>query len=357
MSEAARSYLLQLRSGVSSGKLTDTKRLERIGHIERFVRATDSSIRASRYPMRASLDEEPETPIESAPPSDPFVAAGTFTDLCLACKNATSFVETKAPGILTSLTDGYISVSGLVYTPSSGTMMCVGFFCSSTIDLSGIVDCRVKPASGTASGTGSYMWKTKILTAQGWGTNTWDDDECLPVPPINVALSSSEISVGASTQATSTCVTYVQWSSSAPAVATVSDYGVVTGRASGSADISATCGANRGSATIKVNMAEEQAPSPPPPNACDDPMTPLVEDCDDPATENYPPYATTYTRTGSLSDLDPLTYAKVQYAPQFFKIYCDVTDWFQWNTDYTIRTYLGTVVNYCWAEPYNGTQN
>ena len=63
-SEAARSYLLQLRSGVSSGKLTDTKRLERIGHIERFVRATDSSIRASRYPMRASLDEEPETPID-----------------------------------------------------------------------------------------------------------------------------------------------------------------------------------------------------------------------------------------------------------------------------------------------------
>ena len=286
MSEAARRYLQQLRTGVTARSLPDQQRLERIAHVERFIKSADSSIQATTSGRRASLDDVPETPEESAPELlypdfNPFVQAGTFTDLCLECKNASSFVETKLLGILTSLTQAIINVDGRIYNPSSGTMTCFLAFCSSTIDLSGLVDCRAKPASGTASGTASYLWKFKLANVQGWGDNTWASDDCVPFPPIKVNLSSSEISVGATSQASANCSAYLQWSSSAPAVASVSDYGVVTGHASGTAEISATCGANRGSATIKVNMAEEQEESPPPPNACDDPMTPAAEECDD----------------------------------------------------------------------------
>lgn len=358
MSQIARNYLQQLRAGVRARSLTEAERLERVAHLERFIGSADSLINLVHVRTRAALDEEPETPIESEPPSDPFVESGTFTDLCLECKNATSFVETNVPGILMSLTDAFITVDRAMYNPSSGTLMCVGFYCSSTIDLSGIVDCRAQPASGTASGTANYMWKLKLLLAQGWGKNTWAKDECEPFPPLKVSLSSSDISVGASSQASTSCVSYVQWSSSAPAVATVSDYGVVTGRASGSAEISATCGANRGSATIRVHLAEEEAPSPPPPDACDDPMTPAVEDCDNTATLSYPPYSVTYTRAGSLSDLDPALRTIYQYVPaQSYSIFCDVTDWYEWNTDHTVGTYVGTVVNRCWITPYNGTQH
>ena len=39
---------------------------------------------------------------------------------------------------------------------------------------------------------------------------------------------------------------------------------------------------------------------------------------------------------------------------QTYTVYCDVTDWYQWNADHTESYYIGTDINYCWLVPYNG---
>jgi len=141
----------------------------------------------------------------------------------------------------------------------------------------------------------------------------------------------------------------VPWSSGNPSVASVDSYGAVTGNRSGSAEIAATCNGMRGSAVIEVHMAEEQTSG----GACDDLMTPAVEDCDDSGTQTPDLYSTTYTRPGSYGEADPSWFTEPEYT-QTYTVYCDVTDWYQWNADHTESYYLGTDINYCWLVPYNG---
>jgi hypothetical protein len=357
MSRLAEDYLRQLRDGVAGRTLNDAQRRERIENVAQFVRVTRLSTPSDAHPPKASATlSESDAPLGSAPaPIGVFVEAGTFTDLCLACKSATSFVQTSVIGILTSSTQATINTGGRTYGPSSGIVTCLTGFCISQVDLSPIVDCRVNPASGTATGNAVWMIRFLGINVTGSTHTSYDQDECTPVGPITVTLA-ADISVGASTQALSSCLTYPQWSSTAPAVATVSTLGVVTGVASGSADISATCGSNRGSATIKVHLAEEvQTQNPNGGSTCDDPMTPAVESCDDATAQHRDPYSVTYTRPGYYGEADDSWFTSPEYAD--YTVVCDVTDWYEWNSDLTAAHYVDTVVNSCWLEPYNGNHH
>jgi uncharacterized protein YjdB len=345
MSKIAKSYLQQLRDGIAGHSLSDAAKQLRLEHVQQFVRSADSAIDASS--KGPALDYVPG----SEPPSgltaeDVFVKAGTFTDLCLSCQNAVGFVQTSVLGILTSSTQASIQVDGRSYSPSTGPATCVGAFCLSLIDLSPIVDCRVKNASGTATSQAAYLWRLYSVNVTAFGMTTYDDDQCVTVPPISVSLGASSISVGASTQATASCYNYLQWSSSAPWIASVSNTGVVTGVSAGRSEISATCGANRGSAMISVTYADDPADS------CDDPMTPAAESCDDQTTPNDP-YSVTYTRPGYYGEADDSWFTLPEFT-ESYTVVCDVTDWYEWNSDHTAAHYVDTVVNSCWLEPYNG---
>ena len=361
ISTMAHAYLKNLNDRTAGNALTDAQRNERIEHVARFVQAVDGSIRtpetaelriAPENADHGALAEEAPTPESESGSTawiDVFVDAGTFTDLCLPCQTANGFVETRYLGLLTSSTSALINVGGAMYNPSSGNWNCIGFACSSVVDLRPIVDCWQRPASGTASSTAIYFTKAKLFNLNLFFKDTYARGECVPPQPPTVSLGSSSISVGASTQATSNCVGYVQWSSGNPGVASVDSYGAVTGNRSGSAEIAATCNGMRGSAVIEVHMAEEQTSG----GACDDLMTPAVEDCDDPGTQTPDLYSTTYTRPGSYGEGDASWFTEPEYT-QTYTVYCDVTDWYQWNADHTESYYLGTDINYCWLVPYNG---
>src|SRR5690349_2682469 len=92
MARAAASYLQNLRDGHAGASLNDTQKRKRLEFVERFINATDSAIVASRLGSRAAMSVVPETEdpeMPSEPPSGGiFVESGTFTDLCLTCKNA-----------------------------------------------------------------------------------------------------------------------------------------------------------------------------------------------------------------------------------------------------------------------------
>ena len=361
MSSGAQSYLKNLNSGIAGIALSNAERNERIKHVSGFLKTVDASIAApENAPLRmapdnpglgAVADEEaptPETEYGSSALPDVFVAAGTFTDLCLPCQTANGFVETNYLGYLTSSTTALITVGGSTYNPSSGNWNCIGIACSSVVDLRPIVDCRQRPASGTASSTAIYFTKLKIFNLNLFFKDTYASGECVPPQPPTVSLASSSISVGTSTQATSSCVGYVQWSSGNPAVASIDDYGVVTGKASGNAEISASCLGMRGSAMIEVHLAEEPTST----DSCDDLMTPDVESCDDSSTQSPERFSTTYTRAGQPGEADPLWF-NVKFA-YVYTVMCDVTDWYQWNADHTAAYYIGTDINSCWLVPNNG---
>jgi len=354
MSRIAHGYLKQLRDGAAGKGLSDSARQERIAHVQQMLNAADSAISASKRGVAPAMASgyDGSVPTESSPTTNDgvFVSAGTFTDLCLSCGNATGFVQTSLLGILTSSTSASIQSGGRSYSPSSGTMTCVGAFCSSSINLSAIVDCRVAKASGTATSNGAYLYRLYIANVSLFSINTYDDDECGPVPALNVSLGASSISVGTSTQAVTTCVGFVQWSSNAPAVASVSNTGVVTGISSGSAEISATCGANRGSATIQVTYANDQV------DQCDDPMTPMVETCDDASSQSVSAYSVTYTRPGYSGEADDSWFTQPEYT-ETYTVVCDVTDWYEWNLEHTAAHYVDTVVNSCWLQPYDGNNH
>ena len=323
-----------------------------------FLKLVDASIATpENAPLRmtpdnagrnALADEEtptPESESGSVPLIDVFVDAGTFTDLCLPCQTANGFMETRYLGYLTSSTTALINVGGSTYNPSSGNWNCFGIACSSVVDLRPIVDCRQRPASGTASSTAIYFTKLKIFNLNLFFKDTYASGECVPPQPPTVSLASSSISVGTSTQATSNCVGYVQWSSGNPAVATVDAYGVVTGKAAGNAEISASCLGMRGSAMVEVHLAEAPTSG----ESCDDVMTPAVEDCDGPNTTTPERYSRTYTRPGNPGEADPLWFnAKFAYV---YRVVCDVTDWYEWNADHTAAHYVGTDINSCWLVP------
>jgi hypothetical protein len=102
-------------------------------------------------------------------------------------------------------------------------------------------------------------------------TVTAADPTITPVASVTVALASSTLNPGQTTQATATTRDasnnvltgrVIVWSSTSPAVATVSSSGVVTAVAAGSAQITATSEGKSGSAGLSV-----AAPPPPPPVA------------------------------------------------------------------------------------------
>jgi len=360
MSTMARGYLKSLNDGTAGAGLSDTQRAERTKHVAQVVELIDASIaQPLRAPLRivpdhadasalASSDLEPYPGSEVLQFPPMFVDAGTFTDLCLGCQKATGFVQTNYPGIVTSVTQATIHVDGQTFGPSSGTSTCLGVACTSQIDLSPIVDCRQKPASGTATSTGTFLLRFKIFNIDFGSKNTYASGECAPVK-LTVTLGSSAISVGSSTQALSTCVGYTQWSSGTPSVARVDDYGVVTGVGSGNAEISATCNAMRGSAMIRVDYADTDANS----DSCDDLMTPAVETCENGSSQGPDPYSVTYTRPGYYGEADDSWFTLPEYT-ETYTVVCDVTDWYEWNWDHTAAHYVGTDVNSCWLEPYIG---
>jgi hypothetical protein len=356
MSKIARGYLQSLNDGTAGTTLNEAQRNERIKHVAQFVKLADASIAGTSSALRVAPDganaallaSDPPTPESGSPQAPPmFEDAGTFTDLCLGCQTATGFVATNYPGIVTSVTQATIHVGGLTYSPSSGISTCVGFNCVSQIDLRPIVDCRQRPADGTASSTGTFLLRFKILNIDFGTKNTYASGECRP-PSVTVSLGASAISVGTSTQATSSCVGYTQWASGASRVATVNEYGVVTGVSAGTAEISATCNSVRGSAMITVNLADTD----PNTDSCDDLMTPAVESCDDPSSgQTWPPFSATYTRGGYWGEADPDWYTLPEFT-QYYTVVCDVTDWYQWNSSHTVAYYVGTDVNSCWLVPY-----
>jgi hypothetical protein len=363
MADAARIYLKNLNEGKAGASLSAADRSERIKRVSEFVEvataaiATPQRARLRVAPAGANLneladvvpldEEEGESSGESLSSYvwPIFVESGTFTDLCLSCQNATGFMQTNYFGLLTSSTQATINVGGLTYNPSSGNASCFGANCLSQIDLAPIVDCHARPASGTASSTATFFVKLKLMNISLGSMNTYDTDECVPPVTPTVTLGSSSISVGVSTQATSSCVTSVQWSSGNAAVASVDVYGVVTGRGAGTAEISAYCNGMRGSATIEVHFAEQT----PTGDSCDDPMTPDTETCETGTTQPADRYSRTYTRPGNPGEADPLWF-NAKYA-LVYKVVCDVTDWYQWNADHTAAYYVGTDINSCWLEP------
>jgi hypothetical protein len=352
MSRVANGYLKQLRDGVTARKLGDSARVERALHVQRFIHAADSAVSISRSGIgSARFDDVPES---TDPPTPPawgwFVDAGTFTDLCLSCKSVTGFMESSIVGIISSSTSASIQTGGRSYSPSSGVNSCLGAFCMSSIDLTPIVDCRVNSAQGTATSTASYLVRVLYINWALSTKTTFDQDECQTTPLIPVTLGASSISVGATTQASSPCVGLPEWSTNAPHIARVSSTGLITGAGAGSAEISVTCGANRGSAIINVTLAETQQTA----GACDDPMTPMVETCDDPSAPTYAPYGVTYTRDGRYGEFPSVWYTEDYRG---YTAVCDVTDWYEWNADHTAAHYVGTDVNYCWLEPYVGNQD
>jgi hypothetical protein len=357
MRTTATTYLENLKAGVAGGGLSATERQTRIQHVQTFIKLADSSLKAPlaapvRLPPNGSDAKAVAAEMQSDPPPTGltdwiFESSGTFTDLCLACKTANGFALTKWAGLITSITQAVITSGGETYNPSSGATMCVGVNCMSQIDLSPIVDCRERPASGTASSTEIFFVKVSLANVSLSSVNTYASGECAP-PSVTVTLGASSISVGASTQAHSSCIGVPRWSSGTPRVATVDGSGVVTGIASGTAEISATCGGVRGSQMIEVHFAET--------DSCDDPMTPATETCDDSSSQNYPPYSVTYTRPGYYGDADPSWFTQPEFT-ETYTVVCDVTDWYQWNSDHTAAYYLGTDINSCWLQPYNGNQH
>jgi hypothetical protein len=358
----ARNYLKNLNDGIAGTALTKQERRDRVEHVTQFVKTAEGSI-ASPATARlrivssdadaaalADVIPTPETGGEMLLPI--FIEAGTFTDLCLACQTATGFVATNYLGIITSLTQATINVGGSIYNPSSGNVQCLGYNCMSQVNLAPIVDCRQRPASGTASSTGIYFLKLKIANVELGSKNTYASGECAP-PNVTVTLGSSSISVGSTTQATSTCVGFVQWASGTPSVATVDASGIVRGVGSGVAEISATCNSVRGSAMIDVHLANTNVNPGPAPSGCDDPMTPAVEDCDNPYTQTNPPYSVTYTRPGYYGEADDAWFTQPEFT-ETYTVVCDVTDWYEWNSGNMGAHYVGTDVNSCWLEPYNG---
>jgi hypothetical protein len=360
MAKTAHDYLKSLNDGSAGAGLTSAQRAERAKHVTEVVKLIDASV---AQPSRAALRVAPEHADATAlaasdlipypgpellqfPPM--FVDAGTFTDLCLGCQKATGFVQTNYPGIVTSVTQATIQVGGQTFSPSSGISTCLGVACTSQIDLSPIVDCRQRPATGTATSTGTFLLRFKIFNIDFGSKNTYASGECAPVK-LTVTLGSSAISVGSSTQALSTCVGYTQWSSGTPSVARVDDYGVVTGIGAGTAEISATCNAMRGSAMIRVDYADTDANS----DNCDDLMTPAVESCDDATSQGRDPYSVTYTRPGYYGEADNSWFTLPEFTDTY-TVVCDVTDWYEWNWDHTSAHYVGTDVNSCWLEPYIG---
>jgi hypothetical protein len=358
----ARSYLKNLNDGIAGATLTKDERRERVEQVAQFVKtaegaiATPATARLRIAPPgadAAALADVIPTPESGGQMLWPiFVDAGTFTHLCLACQKATGFVATNYIGLITASTQATINVGGSTYNPSSGNVQCVGVNCMSQINLSPIVDCRQRPASGTASSTGIFFLKVQVANLELGSKNTYASGECAP-PRVTVTLGSSSISVGASTQATSTCVGFVQWSSGTPSVATVDGSGVVRGVGSGVAEISATCNSVRGTAMIDVHYAETNVNPGPGPSGCDDLMTPAVESCDDPYTQTNPPYSVTYTRPGYYGEADDAWFTQPEFT-ETYTVVCDVTDWYEWNSGNMGAHYVGTDVNSCWLEPYSG---
>src|SRR5437764_4768862 len=107
----------------------------------------------------------------------------------------------------------------------------------------------------------------------GLGTDDLSADANRIVAAIQVHLAPDSIAVGQTIQATVTMQDRrgrpidraVQWSSSNSAVATVTDSGLVTGVAPGSATITATHRTVTGSADVTVTGTDSVTPPPPPP--------------------------------------------------------------------------------------------
>ena len=360
MSNIAHTYLKNLNDGIAGTTLSEAERNERRRHVGEFITIADGAIAT---PLRAQLWVAPdsarfdqlaeELPAPESGESFPwpiFVDGGTFTDLCLACQTATGFVQTNYIGLLKSSTNATINVGGAMFNPSSGESMCIGTNCLSQIDLRSIVNCRQGPASGTASSVAIFFLKVSFYNMDLGSKNTYANGECVPPAPPTVTFASSSISVGSTTQATSNCVGYVQWSSGKESVASVNSYGVVAGVGAGSAEISATCNGMRGSAVIDVHLAEEPTNT----DSCDDVMTPGVETCEDQNTTQTPDrYSVTYTRPGQYGEADPLWFSLKMTL--VYKVVCDVTDWYEWNADHTEAHYVDTVIDRCWLVPLNGS--
>lgn len=138
-----------------------------------------------------------------------------------------------------------------------------------TVSTSGVVTAKSSGNATISAVSGSGAVGTLGVTVQGGTTTT------APVATVTVSLASGSLTTGQTTQATvllkdgsGNVLTgrSIAYSSSNTAVATVTQSGLVTAVAAGSALISATSEGKNGSASLSVTATSSPAPAPPPTN-------------------------------------------------------------------------------------------
>ena len=105
---------------------------------------------------------------------------------------------------------------------------------------------------------------------------------------------------------------------------------------------------------ISIHLAEQEPQTQSDP--CDDPMTPAVDSCDDPSAQLDAPFGVSYTRPGVYGEAEDSWFTDASYT-QVYTVVCDVTDWYQWNSDHSAKIYLDTEINSCWLQPYFGSEH
>lgn len=146
-------------------------------------------------------------------------------------------------------------------------------------------------ASVSSTGIVTARRVGRVLISARWGNQTrYSATASIDVRTSVVAMSivltpdSVTIGQGATSQLTAQALDSsnarvlvpITWSSSNPAVATVSSTGVVSGVAPGGATITASAGQHSAATSVTVNPATELPPPPPPPPAPPVPVTPTA---------------------------------------------------------------------------------
>jgi hypothetical protein len=239
----------------------------------------DSTVAARRVQLHSALAQL-NADLERAPNANQVIASTTFeppeveaaggfdmsatyTDLSLGNRKVVSYSTATIIALISQSTYGIITVDGTPYAVQGGAS-CLLRTCLAEDQLHPAIDCRVNAAMGNVSTSHKAEWRVLGFGITIASVTTHDSDSCPQPAQILVTLGNTSVSVGSTVHAQSNCAptSTTTWASNQPLVASINQDGIITGVNAGTAEISVTCQASRGTAVITVTLADDPPPPP-----------------------------------------------------------------------------------------------